>query len=353
MTYKPQHLLLLLAACTIVCMAWLPLSKESHKVEANAPTVEKIQWMTMEEAYKASQTKPKKLFIDIYTDWCGWCKKLDSETFSNPEVAKLMTENYYPVKLDGEGKEDIVLGGQTYSFVNEGKRGYHQLAAALMQGKMSYPTMVIYDLQANIGESIVGYKDATGLKAILEKNMLSIKPLPKQTAQEQQSLMETVLKGSKTAEVKEANAITAVATDKIKWMSMEEAHKAMQKKPKKLLIDVYTDWCGWCKKMDKGTFSDPELAKYINEHFYAVKLDAEQKEAIELGDQVFVYQAGANGKGYNQLAQVLLKQKMSFPTIVVAGDRFDFYHPYSGYREVAQMKEILDFYVQGKHLNKP
>uniref|UniRef100_A0A3Q2YUK7 Spermatogenesis-associated protein 20-like TRX domain-containing protein n=1 Tax=Hippocampus comes TaxID=109280 RepID=A0A3Q2YUK7_HIPCM len=49
----------------------------------------------------------KKVFIDIYTDWCGWCKKMDKDTFQNPEVAAYMNENFLMVKMDAEGKDPI------------------------------------------------------------------------------------------------------------------------------------------------------------------------------------------------------------------------------------------------------
>ena len=62
----------------------------------------------------------------------------------------------------------------------------------------------------------------------------------------------------------------------IKWYTWDEAIALNAKNPKKIFIDLYTEWCGYCKKMDANTFKDPEVAKYMNEHFYAVKFDAEQ-----------------------------------------------------------------------------
>ena len=91
--------------------------------------------MTWEEAVQKASTEasPKKLFIDVYTDWCGWCKKMDKDTFQNAEVAAYMSENFYMVKLDAEQKEPIEFKGKTYNFVATGRRGYHELAAALLQ----------------------------------------------------------------------------------------------------------------------------------------------------------------------------------------------------------------------------
>lgn len=119
-----------------------------------------IKWLTWNEAVKLSQTdaKPKKMFIDVYTDWCGWCKKMDKETFQNPEVSKYMQENFYMVKLDAEGKDPIEYKGNTFKFVPSGRNGYHELAAALLQGKLSYPTVVFLDEEMNMLSPVPGYQ---------------------------------------------------------------------------------------------------------------------------------------------------------------------------------------------------
>jgi thioredoxin-related protein len=116
--------------------------------------------MTWEEAVRraASDPQPKKLFIDVYTDWCGWCKKMDADTFQNPEVASYMQDNFYMVKLDAEQTEPIEYGGKTYTFVPSGRRGYHQLAAALLQGQLSYPTVVFLDEDLRMLSPVPGYQ---------------------------------------------------------------------------------------------------------------------------------------------------------------------------------------------------
>ena len=67
----------------------------------------------------------------------------------------------------------------------------------------------------------------------------------------------------------------------IEWMTFGEAIEAQRKNPKKIIIDVYTDWCGPCKLMDKKTFQNPDVAAYISKHFYAVKFNAEGEEIIK------------------------------------------------------------------------
>ena len=119
-----------------------------------------INWISWEEAVELSKTdaKPKKIFVDVYTDWCGWCKKMDQNTFQNPEASKYMQDNFYMVKMDAEGKEPIVYQGKTFKYVPSGRRGYHELAAALLQGKMSYPTVVFLDEYLNMLSPVPGYQ---------------------------------------------------------------------------------------------------------------------------------------------------------------------------------------------------
>jgi uncharacterized protein YyaL (SSP411 family) len=100
-----------------------------------------VKWYTLQDAEKLLKQSPRPLFIDTYTDWCGWCRKMDNETFSNSVIADILNNKFYPVKFNAEGKESITFLGQT--FVNDGKYGNaHQLAVALLQGQLSYPTVV-------------------------------------------------------------------------------------------------------------------------------------------------------------------------------------------------------------------
>jgi len=121
-----------------------------------------IEWMSIEEAEVLVKTadNPKKIFIDVYTDWCGWCKKMDQVTFNNPEVSDYMNANFYMVKFNAESKDDVFVKGTTFSFVPSGRRGYHELAVALTQGKLSYPTVVFLDPELNMITPLPGFRTA-------------------------------------------------------------------------------------------------------------------------------------------------------------------------------------------------
>ncbi len=100
-----------------------------------APVENKINWMSWEEAMVAMEESPKKMFIDVYTDWCGWCKRMDANTFTNGDVITFMNENYYAVKFNAEGQGDKEFRGKTLTFrSNAGRRGVHELAIVLLNG---------------------------------------------------------------------------------------------------------------------------------------------------------------------------------------------------------------------------
>lgn len=131
-------------------------------------SAQEVEWLSFEEAVAKSKEEPKKLLIDIYTDWCGWCKKMDKEAYSNAELVSYINENYYPVKFNAEQKDAIQFDGHTFKFVPQGRRGVHELAAALTNNKLSYPTTVFMDEEFRIIQSLPGYRDAKGMDPILK-----------------------------------------------------------------------------------------------------------------------------------------------------------------------------------------
>jgi thioredoxin-related protein len=124
------------------------------------PAAEGIQWLTMEQAYARNQKQPRKLLIDLYTDWCGWCKVMDRETYTNPKVVAYINKNYYPVKFNAEQREPVTLGGQRFEFIAQGKSGVHQLALGLTNNQPSYPTTVFLDEKMQMIQPLPGYLKA-------------------------------------------------------------------------------------------------------------------------------------------------------------------------------------------------
>ncbi|MBK5277763.1 MAG: DUF255 domain-containing protein [Bacteroidia bacterium] len=123
-----------------------------------------VKWLTFEQAIEKSKTEKRKIFIDVFTDWCGWCKVMDKNTFSEAQIAKILNEDFYPVKFNAEQTEDVVFSGTTFKFVPYGNKGTHQLAMALLNNQMSYPNFVFLDEQFRLipifsgSSSVPGYR---------------------------------------------------------------------------------------------------------------------------------------------------------------------------------------------------
>ncbi len=129
---------------------------------------ETIQWLTWKQAMEKQKESPRMIFIDIYTNWCGWCKKMDQTTFKDPEVVKYMNQYYYAVKFNAEQKDTLIYDGHVFYNVNpDSKRGVHTFATSLLDNRMSYPSYVILDKNVNRMMIIPGYKKVPELLGLL------------------------------------------------------------------------------------------------------------------------------------------------------------------------------------------
>jgi thioredoxin-related protein len=126
--------------------------------------VSPVKWYSFEEAVEMSNTEKRKIFIDVYTDWCGWCKVMDKNTFTDPQIAKLLNEKYYAVKFDAEQTADVVFKGTTFKFVAFGNKGAHQLAMALLNNQLSYPNFVFLDEEFRIVPIFTGSTSLPGYR---------------------------------------------------------------------------------------------------------------------------------------------------------------------------------------------
>ncbi|MDA9892556.1 MAG: thioredoxin fold domain-containing protein [Polaribacter sp.] len=134
-------------------------------------SAQQIQWMSLEEAIAAQKITPKKIFMDVYTDWCGPCKLLDKKTFQNPDVSKYISEHYYAVKFNAEGQEEINFFNQTYTNPSydpnrKGRNGTHQFTQYL--GVKGYPTMVFFSENGAPIMPVVGYLKPQQLELYLK-----------------------------------------------------------------------------------------------------------------------------------------------------------------------------------------
>lgn len=123
---------------------------------------DQITWLKItdvENLIKKDGKDAKRVFIDCYTDWCGWCKRMDKDTFSDTTIAKLMNHYFYNVKYNAESSEEITFGGKKYVNQNpSGRRGAaHDLAKMLLGNRLSYPSFSVLNSDLTIATVIPGY----------------------------------------------------------------------------------------------------------------------------------------------------------------------------------------------------
>ena len=130
-----------------------------------------IDWKTIEQASNTdSKGNTKLYFVDFYTSWCGWCKKMDRETFTHPVVAKILNTYYIPVKFDAEGTAEFTWDGNKYSNlapVAGGRPSTHSFAKATLGTKMGFPSFGLFNTNQSRLTIVQGYQSADDLVVIL------------------------------------------------------------------------------------------------------------------------------------------------------------------------------------------
>lgn len=127
-----------------------------------------ITWLDVAQADDLKNSEGKKYFVDVYTEWCGWCKVMDKNTFTNPEVIKLMNERFHNVKFDAEMKENIEFAGESYQWQAGGRNGINTLALDLLKGELSFPSYVILDENKKPLSVFRGYMEAESFLQVIK-----------------------------------------------------------------------------------------------------------------------------------------------------------------------------------------
>jgi len=136
---------------------------------AKEVTPEGLSWYTIDDLDKMTDLGDKKVLVDMYTSWCGWCKVMDKKTFTDPEVVTYLNDNYVLIKFNAEQREPITFKGETFEWIKRGRNGTNQLALKMMSGRAVYPTMVYLDPNREVIASVPGYKKPDQLLADLRK----------------------------------------------------------------------------------------------------------------------------------------------------------------------------------------
>ncbi|MEQ8415442.1 MAG: thioredoxin domain-containing protein [Imperialibacter sp.] len=117
------------------------------------------EWTSIDQLAEKLKKEPRPVIVEMYANWCGWCKKMDKTTFTDPEVVSLLNESVYVVKINGETTDK-------FTFLGKETSGREMVKALGIQG---YPTFILVDNDQDRLEIVSGYKTSPQLKRIITK----------------------------------------------------------------------------------------------------------------------------------------------------------------------------------------
>ncbi len=130
---------------------------------------EAVRWTPIAQAEQANPKQEKLYFIDFYTSWCGWCKKMDNTTFTDPVVVAIFNQYFIPIKFDAEGSDNVVWGGNKYApaSVTGGRASTHPFTRAVLGKQMGYPSFAIFYGDQRLITILQGYQNAYDFSMVL------------------------------------------------------------------------------------------------------------------------------------------------------------------------------------------
>ena len=296
-----------------------------------------VKWLSLKEAQEKNKDLKKPFLIDIYTDWCGWCKHMMKTTYSNPGLASYINTHFYPVKFNAETKDTIEYNGKIYKPLSPDPKTPHELAIKFLGEKLSYPSTMFVTNDFNYNLLTQGFledKKIEPLLIFLVENAW------------QSAIYEEFQKHFNNTFYDTAFPKTAV-----KLYSIQEVEKLQKKKPKKVLVTFSADFCNTCVVMNKTTFVDTSIAAYINKNFYLVDFKATSTDTIVFKNEKY-FTAMVNNFPLHSLSLKMANNRLAFPSLCLLDEQLNTIDVLNFYQSPEHIKPILAYIASNSYKTK-
>ncbi len=296
-----------------------------------------VNWLSIKEAQQKNKEVQKPFIIDVYTDWCGWCKHMMKTTYSNAGIANYINSNFYPVKFDAETKDTIEYNGKIYKPTSKEPKTPHELAIKFLGTSLSYPSTMFVTNNFEYNLLSQGFIEDKKIEPLLI------------------FMVENAWRNSVYDEFNKHFNRTFIDTNYIKTpvkiYSVSELEKLQKKKPKKVLVNINADFCNTGKVMTQTTFVDTLIASYINKYFYLVNINAASNDTIIFKNEKY-FKVLTNNFPLHSLALKFSNNKLSLPTLCLLDENLNTIDALNFYQSPERIKPILAYIGSNSYKTK-
>jgi thioredoxin-related protein len=296
-----------------------------------------VKWLSLKEAQEKNKEVKKPFLIDVYTDWCGWCKHMMRTTYSNAALAEYINTHFYPVKFDAETKDTIEYNGKIYKPLSPQPKTAHELAIKFLGERLSYPSTVFVTNNFEYNLLTQGYLEDKKLEPILIFMV--------------ENAWQTSVYDEFQKHFNNTFVDTVFPKTPVKLYSIEEVEKLQKKKPKKVLITFSADFCNTGKVMNATTFVDTSVAAYINKNYYLVNFPATSTDTIVFKGEKY-YNTLINNFPLHTLSLKLCNNRLTLPSLCILDESLNTIDVLNFYQSPERIKPILTYIASNTYKTK-